>query len=173
MQSITSRSTFQHLRIAISAPDSAGHAAPTSLNTIAFVLSLENRSTVPAQMPFLCLMDLGFNLETHRNWNSEKISSDGRRLVRFSYRPVSALMPFEGLPVCNFVLRLSTANAVHVAVGTSAPVALDAMKSVRLFAIAGAANFPAERGYIEIPAADIRAEVLKRTGTQQKSRVTA
>lgn len=150
-----------NLRISIEPPHSSVLSHIHIDGRASYVASLENLSTIPAQFPFLCFMDLGLNLEAHRNWYFDKISSDGRRLVRCSYRGLETLLPGNRIAALSLVMRYTATNGEHVAFGSGAPVPLESLKDLRLFTVAGAANFPAVRETLTIPADDIRSQIPK------------
>ena len=126
-----------------------------------YMLSVENTSGYPAQLPFFCVMDLGLNIEPHANWQVDKISSDGRRLVRLSYRGSSTLLPSDRIMACNLVMHLSRSNGLAISFGAGTPVPLENLRDLRLFTITGAANFPSARSSLHIPADYIRRQVLR------------
>ena len=154
-------SPASYLRLDVTLPAAFGYSHLRVDGRIRYEISIVNHSSIPAQLPFFCVMDLGFNLEAHQGWQMDKIVSDGRKLLRCSFRGSATLMPAKRLVACSLVLRVSPANGVQVSYGAGAPVALDNFKDLRLFAISGAANFPPERGQLHVPAEEVRSGIRK------------
>src|SRR5688572_16722062 len=75
-------------------------AAGAAAGTIPVGLSIENTSHVSAQLPFLCVTDLGFNICPVNEGQMEKMSAEGRRLVRFLLAPGASLRSGEKASIC-------------------------------------------------------------------------
>lgn len=134
--------------------------------SIEFDMTLSNHSPVPAHVPFLCLMDLGFNLSPSQAWHMEKIASDGRRLVRLV--PATPLSLKNGESVVagclTAIWRRDPEYSVSFERQQTTPIA--ALKDMRLFCLCGAANFPQERSYLVIPAGTVASAIADiRAGT--------
>ena len=83
-----------------------GMTGGANSGTIAVELSIENMSHVTAQLPFLCVTDLGFNIRPVDEGKMEKISAEGRRLVQFLLAPGASLRSGEtsiDLPADDFL----------------------------------------------------------------------
>jgi len=128
--------------------------------SIEFDLVLSNRSPVPAHVPFLCLMDLGFNLSASQAWHMEKIASDGRRLVRLLPTTPLSLKNGESVVAGCLTATWRKDPAFSVSFDRQQTTTLAALKDMRLFCLCGAANFPQERGYLVIPAATVSAAIV-------------
>jgi hypothetical protein len=147
---------ISHLRLVAMPP--AGYSA-SQLNLekrITYSIAVENMSMIPAQLPFFCVMDLGLGLAAHRDWQLDKIVSEGRKLIRCTYRGAGPLMPSGHMAACSLTLRIFLQDGIQVSLGNGAPASLDNMKDVRLFAITGAANFPAQRGQLLVTFDEVR-----------------
>lgn len=140
---------------------------------VAYAITLRNTSSIPAQLPFFCFMDLGVGLEAHRDWQLDKIVSEGRRLIRCSYHGTASLMPAEQAVACSLVLRISMQDGMQVSFGTGAPSSVDGMKDLRLFAITGAANFPAQRCQLLVAADAVRKGLSDATEALARQRAMA
>lgn len=147
---------ISHLRL-VAIPPIGYSASQLKLERrIAYTIAMENFSVIPAQLPFFCVMDLGLELEAHRDWQLDKIVSEGRKLIRCTYRGANSLMPSANTVACNLMLRIFMQDGIQVSIGNGAPASLDNLKDVRLFAVTGAANFPAQRGQLLVTTDEVR-----------------
>lgn len=147
---------ISYLRLAAMPPSNYSAHQLNLEKRVVYSIVLENLSAVPAQLPFFCVMDLGLHLEAHRDWQLDKIVSEGRKLIRCTYRGTNSLMPSGHVAACSLMLRIFVQDEVQVSFGNGTQASLDAMKDMRLFAITGAANFPAQRGQLLVTADEVR-----------------
>lgn len=150
MNSGTELST-SHLRIMVDPPEAFDYSRLLANSRVGIAVSVVNQTTVPAQFPFFCVMDLGLNLEIQRDWDFKRIASDGRRLLRYTYQGSNSLLPGQKLTACRLVLKVTAPSTIFAAFGSDTPVALEKLKDLRLFTVTGAANFPAQRGILQVP----------------------
>ena len=150
------------LRVSASIPDIV--AAGEREGTIPVSLMLENTSHVAAQLPFLCVTDLGFNIQPVIYGQMEKISADGRRLVRFVLPPGAVLDSGAKSSICTLTMSWRGGDPPFVAYDLGAGLGLDALRDLRMFCVTGAANFPSERTHIVLTAADAGAAVAAASG---------
>lgn len=146
-----------HLSARIDVPPAAQLAHVITDGHIGLPVYLENRSDYPAQFPFLCVMDLGLNLQPEANWVLSRIASDGRKLLRCSYSSAITLLPGDQLRAMTLVMNVTTNQGLRVTFNGASPVPLETLRDLRLFTVAGAANFPAQRG-----SATVEADTLRR-----------
>lgn len=118
--------------------------------TIPVALALENTSHVTAQLPFLCVTDLGFNIHPVAQGQMEKISAEGRRLVRFHLEPGASLRSGEKLTICTLTISWRGRDPPFVSFDLGVGHALDALRDLRMFCVTGAANFPSERSHLTL-----------------------
>jgi hypothetical protein len=145
-----------HLRLATIVPHNIDGQTLQREGRIGFVVMIENTSAVPAQLPFFCFMDLGLNIEAMGDWQIDKITSDGRKLVRCSYRGIAPLLTARPAVACKLFLRVLRTGGIRVSFGAGPDVAPENLKDLKLFAISGAANFPAQRGQLLVQADTVR-----------------
>ncbi len=150
-------------------------AAGETEGIIPLRLSIENTSHVAAQLPFLCVTDLGFNIHPGDDGQMEKISAEGRRLVRFLLPPGAVLHSREKVSICTLTITWRSGDPTMVAFDQGAGVGLDALRDLRMFCVTGAANFPSERTHIALAADDIAAAVIVASGegVETRARVAA
>ena len=132
--------------------------------TIPVSLMIENTSHVPAQLPFLCVTDLGFNILPVAGGQMEKISAEARRLVRFQLPPGAVLRTGEKISICTLTISWRSGDPPLVAFDLGAGLALDALRDLRMFCVTGAANFPSERTSVVLAAAEVSRAVTGASG---------
>ena len=140
-------------------------------------LVMTNRSDHVAQLPFLCLTDLGLNIGAASGWRADKITSRGRRMVRVAAIKSITLRPGESTPVGALEVKWRCQGGFVVSIDAGAGrLAADAT-GIRICCIAGAANFPMERLQLVIPTATIYRAVergtLIRTAGNVRERLAA
>ena len=133
--------------------------------TLSVAFTVENFSHVPAQLPFLCLTDLGLNIRPVRNGRMEKLSSDGRRLVRFGLEAPAVLSTGGKTVLCMLTLSWRGRDPASVSFDRGAGHEVEALRDLRLFCITGAANFPPERSTLTISANRVRSAIAAQSGT--------
>jgi len=158
-----------HLRIMVDPPEAFDYSRLLANSRVGIAVSVINQTNVPAQFPFFCVMDLGLNLEIQRDWDFKRIASDGRRLLRYTYQGSNSLMPGEKLTACWLILKVAVPSTIFAAFGSDSPVALENLKDLRLFTVTGAANFPAQRGTLQVPVDAMRRNIVQAftTGNQR------
>ncbi len=149
-----------HLSVRIDVPPAAQLAHVVTDGHVGLPVYLENRSDYPAQFPFLCVMDLGLNLQPEANWVLSRIASDGRKLLRCSYGSAITLLPGDRLRAMTLVMNVTTNRGLRVTFNGASPVPLETLRDLRLFTVAGAANFPAQRGTATVAADTLRRLLL-------------
>ncbi len=168
-------SIHTHLRLAAVPPAKLDAASLQRDGRIGYAIFIENTSAVPAQLPFFCVMDLGLNLEAQRDWQLEKIVSEGRKLVRCSFRGITPLITAQPTLACTLFLHVSKANGGRVSFGAGAAVPPENFKDLKLFTISGAANFPAQRSQLLIQTDSVREDLahLLSTGTAMSAKLAS
>jgi len=153
-----------YLRLSLETPAPAAFAFALNEGYLSLPIVIENISQYPAQLPFLCVMDLGLNLVPQLGWRPSKIASDGRRLVRFAFTDANPLPPGGRLHAVSVVAKIVMNGGTAVSFNAGVPVALDALRDLRLFSVSGAANFPAVRSHLVVSADMIRSGLTQAIG---------
>jgi hypothetical protein len=161
-----------HLRLSLETPAPAAFSFALNDGYLSLPIVIENVSQYPAQLPFLCLMDLGLNLIPQLGWRPDKIASDGRRLVRFAFTDPQPLPPGGRLHAVNVVAKIVMNDGIVISFNGGVPVALEALRDLRMFSVTGAANFPAARGHVVVAADTIRQGLTQAMGGGFRQRLT-
>lgn len=161
------------LNISAEFPSAAGLPGPCEAGTLSIDLTIENSSHVPAQLPFLCVTDLGLNIHPVRAGRMEKIAADGRRLVRFGFESHTVLKPGDKLAICQLICGWRGCDAPVVSFDLGSGHPLDSLRDLRILCVSGAANFPSERSYLVLPAASIRKAIESQLSSTSARRAVA
>ena len=110
------------------------------------------------------MTDLGFNIQPAAFGQMERISAEGRRLVRFVLPPGTTLDSGKRVSICTLTISWRGGDPPFVAYDLGAGLALDALRDLRMFCVTGAANFPSERTHTVLTAADVGVAVATAGG---------
>jgi hypothetical protein len=133
--------------------------AADDAGSVAIGIAMTNQSAYVAQFPFLCMTDLGLNVEPAPGWQVEKIISNGRRLLRFSSEKKITLGFRDQTTACILDLKWRSQDGVLASIDAGDGFLPASSMQKLLCCMPGAANFPVERARLSIPLSLISAAV--------------
>jgi hypothetical protein len=120
-------------------------------------LSLRNCGIIAASFPFLCLTNLGLNVNPAPGWVKEDIALV-RRMLRFSSGDMyhSILEPGAVAHCCTVTLRYKFSFGGCLEFESGSEYLLANFPNLNLMCAVGAGNYPSKRILIQVPATAIR-----------------
>jgi hypothetical protein len=120
-------------------------------------LSLKNRGVIAASFPFLCLTNLGLNVNPAPGWVKEETTLV-RKMLRFSSGDMynSILEPGAVAHCCTVTLRYKFSFGGCLEFESGSEYLLVNFPNLNLMCAVGAGNYPSERILVQVPATALR-----------------